>query len=89
MLTTNHHKKGPERANKIYVHTKYSSDGRTLEGFWMDYDPSPEPSASYSLFLLEFVLNNSEGVEYYSVYDQNGDCCKFTQNEFNPRPKRI
>jgi len=57
------------RANKIYVVTKHSQDGRSLEGFWMDYNPKD----NYALFLLQFTLNASDGVDYYSVYDANGE----------------
>jgi hypothetical protein len=56
------------RSNKIQVCTNYSSDGRSLEAVYIDYNPAD----TYSLFLLERVLASSEAVDSYSVYDANG-----------------
>lgn len=87
MQTTRTPDRGVERANKIYVNTTYSSDGRSLEGYWMDYDSSKTPEATYALFLLERVLNQSEGVDYYSLYDENGNRDSRFRKE--NQPKRI
>lgn len=70
-ITITHPEMGLPRANKIYVNTTYASDGRNLEGFWLDYDPS-DRNGRYALFLLERVLNSSPGVERYSVYNAEG-----------------
>lgn len=71
------------KANKVYVNTKHSSDGRSLEGFWVPYSPND----SMALFLLTFCLAQSEGVDYYSVYDKDGNRIKdFNKEQF---PKRI
>lgn len=68
-ITCNHPGKGPNRANKVYVNTKYSQDGRQLEGFWLDYSPE-EP---FALFLLTKTLDKSSFVDYYDVYDAAGN----------------
>lgn len=73
--------RGIARANKIYVVTKHSQDGRSLEGFWMDYNPD-EP---YALFLLEFALGHSAGVDYYSVYDEHGNRISDFVEELSPK----
>jgi len=65
------------RKNKVAVKTKYSSDGRYTESLYIDYDPT---RPGYALFLLENVLNTSEMVDYYSVYDKNGE----RVTDFNP-----
>lgn len=71
------------RSNKVQVETSYSSDGRSLEGVFIDYDPQE----TYSLFLLEHVLNSAEAVKSYSVYDENGSrITGFNQERF---PKRV
>lgn len=71
------------RANKIQVCTDYSSDGRSCEVVYVDYDPM-EP---YSLFLLEHVLNTAEAVQSYRVYDADGSPVgDFRKERF---PKRV
>jgi hypothetical protein len=81
VLTSNHSPRGTARANKVYVNTKSSFDGRSLDGFWLTYDPLE----NYSLFLLEQVLNASEMTDYYSVYDHEGNrvdpVCKVRQSK--------
>jgi hypothetical protein len=70
------------RKNMVFVNTKHSQDGRSLEGVWIPYNPND----SYALFLLTFTLDQSEGVDYYSIYDANGDRIKdFDQTRW---PKR-
>lgn len=69
MITTKHFDKGLDRANKILVNTKYSPDGHYLESFWIDYSPEDR----YALFLLEFTLKNNPMVDFYMVYDENGN----------------
>lgn len=70
-------------SNKVQVSTTYSSDGRHLEAVYIDYNPQE----TYSLFLLEHVLNASESVDSYSVHDADGN--RITG--FNPErfPKRV
>ncbi len=63
--------KGAERANKVFVNTTYSQDGRNSEGFWLDCDPSI-PEQSFALYLLTVVLEASPTVESYSIYDAEG-----------------
>lgn len=67
-LTVKYQERGVPRANKVFVETSYSSDGRSLESFWLDYNPEER----YALFLLQFALDSSEGVVRYAVYDANG-----------------
>jgi hypothetical protein len=67
-LSIKHPGKGRARANKVYVNTKISSDGRSLEGFWLDYDPDD----NYALYMLQHVLNASEMVDYYWIFDREG-----------------
>jgi hypothetical protein len=59
-----------DKRNKIYIKTRYSQDGRELDGFWAEYNPEDK----YALFLLTKALDASEMVEYYWVYDKNGVC---------------
>lgn len=84
MLTTTH-LRWNMRANKIYVCTKFSSNGRSLEGYWVDYDSS-SPNSNYALYLMEHTLNHSEMVEYYIVYDK--DCNIVQDFDKEHRPKR-
>lgn len=72
------------RANKVYVCTKYSSDGRSLEGYWMDYNSSASES-TYALYLMEHTLNHSEMVSYYIVYDKDGTPVADFDKERNPK----
>lgn len=81
-ITARNLNKGVERANKIYIHTKYSSDGRTTEGFWVDYNPD---DLSYGEHLFELTLNASEMVEYYIVYDGKGEKIENTNKEYYPK----
>lgn len=83
MTLTSKHQQKTNRPNKVYVCTKYSSDGRSLEGFWLSYDPKD----GYALFLLEQTLNTSGMVSYYSVYDENSNVVK--SNTPAVHPKRI
>lgn len=69
MLSVKHPGPLAAKAYKIYVETKHSFDGRSLEGFWLDYDPNE----TVSLFLLTRCLDLSEYVESYTVFDGSGD----------------
>lgn len=69
MIHLGNFERGIARANKVYVHTKYSTDGHYLEGFWIDY----QPDDTRALFLLQFTLDNNPKVEFYTIYDKNGD----------------
>lgn len=65
------------RANKIYVETYHSCDGRSLDGFFVD-----RPTDPLNHFLLEkFVLSISPGVRSWTVYDDDG---KFIHTITNP-----
>ncbi len=70
-------------ANKIAVTTKQSLDGRSLESLYIDYSPTD----GYAVFLMEDVLNTSEGVKSYSIYNEVGvRITDFNKQRF---PKRI
>lgn len=85
MLTVTHQGK-TERANKIYINSKYSGDGRHLEGIWLDHD-SEKPDSWYALRILEFILNLSEGVDYYTVYDKDGNAMRDFDKQHSPKRK--
>lgn len=57
------------RANTVWVETRYSTDGRSLEGFNIPY----KHAGSMSLLLLEKILNTSTYVNLYIVYDEKGE----------------
>jgi hypothetical protein len=71
-LTCKNAAKGPDRANKLFVTTTCSQDGRNRDGFWIDCDPSV-PDQSNALYLLTVVVDASSAVESYSIYDANGN----------------
>jgi hypothetical protein len=83
-ITSTHPEMGVARANKVFVNTTYSSDGRNLEGFWLDYDPT-DKNGRYALFLLERMLNSAPGVERYSVYNAEGARDKVFNAELYPK----
>ena len=72
--------------NKIRVTCTHSQDGRTRDSLYIDYNPE---KSNYALFLLEDILNQSEAVFQYSVYDEHGNRVAFTESEFCSRPKRV
>lgn len=52
----------------VAVTSTCSSDGRSLDPFYIDWSPND----TYCLFLLENALNASTGIKEYSVYGENG-----------------
>lgn len=68
-------------SNKLLITVKYSQDGRCLESFKLDYDP-----VGIEIFLIENILNSSEFVESYSMFDSNGLRIKeFNTEKYNKR----
>ena len=55
--------------NGFYVETRYSQDGRSTEGFWVNYDPK-DPLAP---FLFRRLLEASVEVLNYQHYDSKGE----------------
>ena len=56
------------KRNKVMVKTTFSTDGHYTESLYIDYNPEE----SFSLFLLEDMLNSSTSVDFYMVFDENG-----------------
>ena len=69
--------------NKIRVTCTHSQDGRTRDSLYIDYN------SAYALFLLEGILNQSDAVYQYSVFDEFGNRESFVDSEFCSRPKRV
>ena len=69
--------------NKIRVTCTHSHDGRTRDSLYIDYN------SAYALFLLEGILNQSDAVYQYSVFDEFGNRESFVDSEFCSRPKRV
>ena len=72
--------------NKIRVTCTHSQDGRTRDSFYIDYN---REKGDYALFLLEGILNRSDAVYQYSVFDEFGNREAFVNYEFFSRPKRV
>lgn len=87
-ITVKNFDKGIDRANKVYVQTKYSSDGHYTEGYWLSYSLS-DPGSQYAMFLLVKTLNSSDMIEWYAIYDENGDKRVPTENHFGEKSKQI
>ena len=57
-------------ANKIQVTPKYSIEGRGYDAsVYIDYSLKD----GFALVMMEFILNTSDKVYCYSVYDENGN----------------
>ena len=69
--------------NKIRVTCTHSHDGRTRDSLYIDYN------SAYALFLLEGILNQSDAVYQYSVFDEFGNREAFVVSECFSRPKRV
>ena len=69
--------------NKIRITCTHSRDGRTRDSLYIDYN------SAYALFLLEGILNQSDAVYQYSVFDEFGNRESFVDSEFCSRPKRV
>lgn len=70
-------------ANKIRVIPKYSSDGRGYDAsVYMDYSPKD----GFALYMMERILNSSDNVVSYSVFDEKGE--RITYFEKSSYPKR-
>lgn len=68
-------------SNKIQVSTTYSQDGRQRESFYLEYNPND----MMALFLFEEVLNSSNTVIQYRVYDTDGKPVKNFRTEHHPK----
>lgn len=69
MLTTAHQF---NRKGVIKVVSKHSSDGRSLDTFWLDHTQAT-PEDRYATFLLLEILDTSSMVDSYTVYHENGE----------------
>ena len=72
--------------NKIRVTCTHSQDGRTRDSLYIDYN---REKGAYALFLLEGILNQSDAVYQYSVFDEFGNRESFVDSECFSRPKRV
>ena len=70
-------------ANKIRVTPKYSIDGREYDtSVYIDYSLKD----GFALAMIEYILNTSDNVYCYSVYDENGNrVTDFDKNNFKKR----
>ena len=70
-------------ANKIQVTPKYSINGRGYDAsVYIDYSLKD----GFALYMIELILNTSDNVDYYSVYDENGNrVTGFDKNNFRKR----
>ena len=70
-------------ANKIRVTPKYSSDGRGYDAsVYMDYSPKD----GFALYMMERILNSSDNVVSYSVFDEKGErITDFDKSSFQKR----
>ena len=87
MISYKHPGNDSARANKMFVLTKNSQDGRSLEGFWIDFEINSDNS--YPNFLFLSVLDSSEMVENYSVFDKNGKRMDVVQKQFGYPTKQF
>lgn len=72
--------------NKIRVTCTHSQDGRNRDSLYIDYNGE---KGDYALFLLEGILNQSDAVYQYSVFDEFGNREPFVDSECFSRPKRV
>ena len=70
-------------ANKIQVTPKYSIEGRGYDAsVYIDYSFKD----GFALSMIECILNTSDNVYCYSVYDENGNrVTGFDKNNFKKR----
>lgn len=70
-------------ANKIHVTPKYSIEGRGYDAsVYIDYSLKD----GFALDMMECILNTSDNVYCYSVYDENGN--RITDFDKSIFPKR-
>lgn len=67
-------------ANMVAITVRYSTDGRFQETLWIEYS-----SKGNALYMLELILNHSEEVVSYSVYDDQGVVVKNPNQESFPK----